>query len=250
LVPTLFGPWAAEVVERAAPQPGEAVLDVGCGTGPAARFTADLVKPSGNVIGLDLDAGMLEVARLSAEREGRQVDWRQADVTEMPFADLNFDVVFCCQGLQFFPDKLTALQEMRRVLKSDGRLAASIWRDVTLCPGHLAVSQALAQQSGSTPAPMPPFSLANANEIKSLVQAAGYREIDIASVRKISSFKSASEFVDVLAAGAPSTRKALQSLDEEKKADVISSVTKALEEFTDSHGLQLPMESHILMARA
>ena len=120
LVPTLFGPWAAEVVERAAPQPGQRLLDVGCGTGPAVRLAAEQVKPTGHVIGFDLDAGMLEVARRCAEREGHRVEWRQADGIKMPFDDRSFDVVLCCQGLQFFPDKLAALREVRRVLKPDG----------------------------------------------------------------------------------------------------------------------------------
>ena len=168
LIPTLFGPWAAEVVEQAAPRPGESLLDVGCGTGPAARLAAERVGPTGNIIGLDLDPGMLEVARRCAEREGRRADWRQADVIEMPFDDCSFDVVLCCQGLQFFPDKLAALREMRRVLKRDGRLAASIWRDVAYCPGHLAISRALAKQSGTKPESMPPFSLSDPDEIRSL----------------------------------------------------------------------------------
>ena len=108
------------------------------------------------------------MARRCAEREGRRADWRQADVIEMPFDDCSFDVVLCCQGLQFFPDKLAALREMRRVLKRDGRLAASIWRDVAYCPGHLAISRALAKQSGTKPASMPPFSLSDPDEIRSL----------------------------------------------------------------------------------
>lgn len=249
LIPTLFGPWAAEVVERAVPQPGERLLDVGCGTGPAARLAAERVGPTGNVIGLDLDPGMLEVGRRCAEQAGRRVDWCQADVIKMPFDDGVFDIVLCCQGLQFFPDKLAALRQMRRVLKRDGLLVASIWRDVAFCPGHLAISRALAEQSGTKPAPMPPFSLSDPDEIRSLAQAAGFGRMDISSVRKVSPFGSAGEFVDALAAGAPSTRKALQSLDQGEKAAVISSVTESLRAYTDTDGLRLPMESHILMAR-
>ena len=82
LVPTLFGPWAAEVVDRAALRPGESLLDVGCGTGPAARLAAELVGPSGHVTGLDVNAGMLAVARRCAERAGHQIDWHKGDVAE------------------------------------------------------------------------------------------------------------------------------------------------------------------------
>ena len=250
LMPTLFGPWAAEVVDRAAPQSGEHLLDVACGTGAAARFAAKHVGPTGHVIGLDLDAGMLEVARQCAEREGIHIEWRQADVIEMPFGDQDFDVVLCCQGLQFFRQKLDALREIHRILKPEGRLTASVWREVAFCPGHLAISKALVEQSGMKPAPMPPFSLPNAEEIRSLAHAAGFRKANITSVRKLSPFASAKEFVDALSAGAPSTRKSLESLDQDARNAVNSSVTKALQDFTDSEGLKLPMESHILEARA
>lgn len=250
LMPTLFGPWAAEVVKRAAPEAGERVLDVGCGTGPAARFSADRVGPTGLVFGVDIDAGMLEVGRRCAEREGRKIEWRKGDVAELPFEDQQFDVLLCCQGLQFFPDKPSALTEMRRVLKPDGRLVASVWRDVQFCPGHLAVAKALAGLSGTEPAPMPPFSLGDADEIRYLAESAGFRDVSVSTERKISPFGSANDFVDALAGGAPSTRRALQGLDGNKVETVISQVTEMLREFTDTAGLQLPLESNLLFARA
>ena len=250
LMPTLFGPWAAEVVERAAPQPGERLLDVGCGTGAAARFAAERLGSSGRVVGLDIDAGMLEVAKRCAERDGHQIDWHKGDVIELPFDDQEFDLVVCCQGLQFFPDKATALGEMHRVLKPEGRLIASVWRDVRCCPGHLALARALADLNGTEPAPMPPFSLANADDIRSLAATAGYRNVNVAALRKISPFASVNEFVDALAGGAPSTRRALESLDQDKIDAVIISVTEMLQEYTNEQGLQLPMESHILTAEA
>lgn len=249
LVPTLFGPWAVEVVDRAALQSGEFVLDVGCGTRPATRLAAERVGKSGHVSGLDLNEGMLAVAKRCAEREGHRIEWHKGDVTELPFEDEEFNVVLCCQGLQFFPDKQAALAQMHRVLKSGGRIAASIWRDVEFCPGHSALAHALAEQSGTKPGPMPPFSLGDAGEIRTLAAAAGFQNPDVSAVRRISPFGSAREFIDALAAGAPSTRQALQSLDENEKDTVITSVTKALRDITDSRGLQLPLESHILTAR-
>jgi len=237
------------VVERAAPLPGERVLDVGCGTGPAARFSAERVGTTGEVIGLDIDAGMLEVGQRCAEREGHLIEWKRGNAVALPFGDQQFDIVLCCQGLQFFPDKPAALKEMRRVLKLDGRLVASVWRNVTFCPGHLAVAKALADLSDTEPAPMPPFSLADADEIQSLAHLAGFRSVSVSSVRKISPFGSAREFVDALAGGAPSTRRALAGLGEDKVATVISSVTELLRDFIDAGGLQLPMESNILFAR-
>src|SRR5579871_2711115 len=63
LVPTIFRPWAADLVALAAPQPGERILDVACGTGAVAREAARVMGANGSVTGLDLNVGMLSIAR-------------------------------------------------------------------------------------------------------------------------------------------------------------------------------------------
>jgi ubiquinone/menaquinone biosynthesis C-methylase UbiE len=126
LVPALFGPLAERLVRLAAPGPGEPVLDVACGTGIVARRAAASVGPDGAVAGVDLNAGMLEVAGEAAADVRPPIDWRAVDAADLPFADGAFDIVFCQQGLQFFPDRTAALREMRRVLVPSGRLALAI----------------------------------------------------------------------------------------------------------------------------
>jgi ubiquinone/menaquinone biosynthesis C-methylase UbiE len=112
LVPAIFGPWAADLVALAAPQPGEHVLDVACGTGVVVRLVAPHVGPRGHVVGLDLHAGRLAVARALPPAPGAVVEWREGDALALPFAEAVFDLVCCQQGLQFFPDRRTALREM------------------------------------------------------------------------------------------------------------------------------------------
>jgi ubiquinone/menaquinone biosynthesis C-methylase UbiE len=71
---------------------------------------------------------MLRVAERCARNEGATgIEWHNGDVGAMPFSDGAFDTVICQQGLQFFPDKAAALQEMARVLAPGGRLALSVW---------------------------------------------------------------------------------------------------------------------------
>src|SRR5712664_1454339 len=103
MVPAIFGPWAVDLVKLAALIPGERVLDVACGTGIVARLAAERVGPMGRVIGLDLNAGMLTVAR-SASAGTENIEWREGNATALPFADKTFELVLCQQGLQFFPD--------------------------------------------------------------------------------------------------------------------------------------------------
>ena len=116
LVPAKFGPWAADLVALGAPKSGERVLDVACGTGVVTRLVVPHVGAKGKVVGLDLNAGRLEVARALSSISGITIEWREADVSALPFPDANFDLVTCQQGFQFFPDRLVALREMFRVL--------------------------------------------------------------------------------------------------------------------------------------
>ena len=143
LVPTIFGPWAADLVALAAPQPGERILDAACGTGAVAREAVHVLGASGRVTGLDLNAGMLTIAR-EHDPQG-SVQWQEGSVQAMPFPDGVFTLLLCQQGLQFCPDRAAALREMYRVLASGGRLVLSVWRAMERTPGFLALSQALAR---------------------------------------------------------------------------------------------------------
>jgi ubiquinone/menaquinone biosynthesis C-methylase UbiE len=102
MVPTFFKPWAKELLTRATLQRGERILDVACGTGIVARLAAEQFGSSGYVMGVDLNAGMLEVARAQTPTSGATVEWREGDANALPCADTTFDVVFCQQGFQFF----------------------------------------------------------------------------------------------------------------------------------------------------
>src|SRR5215475_5946293 len=77
IVPAVTALWAADLVERAAPRPGERVLDVACGTGVVARLVTERVR-GGRVLGLDINAGMLAVARSLSPRIGAPIEWHEA----------------------------------------------------------------------------------------------------------------------------------------------------------------------------
>src|SRR5258706_7984540 len=129
LVPAVFGVWAPILVELAQPRRGERVVDVACGTGIVARIVAARVGPTGAVVGVDLNPGMLSVARSVAPTDSRSnapLQWQEASADKLPFPDGSFDVVYCQFGLQFFADRAAALREMtqgswyRRKTRTDG----------------------------------------------------------------------------------------------------------------------------------
>lgn len=105
-------------------QPGERILDVGCGPGYYVAELADRVGPDGAVVGIDLSKEMLAVAG------GRcaglpNAEFRQADATALPVDDEDFDRVLSVQMLEYVPDVDAALAEIRRVLRPGGR--AVLW---------------------------------------------------------------------------------------------------------------------------
>src|SRR5262245_20233146 len=112
IVPAVTALWAADLVTRAAPRPGDRVLDVACGTGIVARLAAERLNGVGRLVGLDINAGMLAVARSIPSHPGLPIEWLEGSALEMPFPDRAFDLVLCQLGLQFFPDRLAALGEM------------------------------------------------------------------------------------------------------------------------------------------
>lgn len=117
-------PVSAVAVDALAPQNGDLVLDVACGTGNAALLAA---KRGARVTGVDASARLLEVAAQRARTEALTGDWRVADVEELPFEDDRFDGVVSVFGVIFARDAVKAAEELRRVAKPGGTLVISAW---------------------------------------------------------------------------------------------------------------------------
>ncbi|PLZ89758.1 hypothetical protein CEN44_12345 [Fischerella muscicola CCMEE 5323] len=143
LVPTILGPAARALVEFAALQAGEAVLDVGCGTGAAARCAAEKVGPAGRVAAVDVNAGMIDVAQSLPPVAGATIEWFANSAYELPFAEVEFTAVLCAQTLQFLDDRPRALAEMYRVLKPGGPVVVTAWGPPERCEFLTAVMPAL-----------------------------------------------------------------------------------------------------------
>ena len=115
--------WREQAADRAALQPGDAVLDVCCGTGDLALELAPRVSPGGNIIGCDFSEPMLDLAREKAAGRGASsIRFEWADALRLPYDAGRFDAVTVGFGIRNLSDLDLGLREMARVLKPGGRL--------------------------------------------------------------------------------------------------------------------------------
>lgn len=125
LVPMIFEPYAADLVNRLASRPLARVLEIAAGTGVVTRKLASALPESIAIVATDLNQPMLDMATKTGTR--RPVEWRQADAMQLPFEDATFDAVVCQFGVMFFPDKSKAFSEARRVLRPGGVFMFNVW---------------------------------------------------------------------------------------------------------------------------
>jgi ubiquinone/menaquinone biosynthesis C-methylase UbiE len=121
-------PAQSLMLDMAALQPGERVLDVACGTGLVSFRIIDAVGEKGVVVGTDISGEMVEAARrLAAERGVQNAGFERFDAEELKLNDESFDAAVCALGLMYVPDPVKALGEMRRLLRPGGRAAVAVW---------------------------------------------------------------------------------------------------------------------------
>ncbi|MGE3542207.1 MAG: class I SAM-dependent methyltransferase [Candidatus Tectimicrobiota bacterium] len=243
--------WAAMLVELAAPAEGERVLDVACGTGVVARYVAPLVGPTGSVVGLDLNAEMLTLARAMPQQEGVPMVWREGNATALPFPAASFDLVCCQQGVQYFPDRPAALQEMHRVLVPGGRLALGVWRGLAHQPFYAVLAEALERYGGPETAMSlrAAFRLAEADALRTLVAGAGFHAVRVRIQSRLTRHPSLAEFTLGYLAGTPMAG-AVAALDTTTRTALVAHVCTALRAYVDDEGMAIPWEAHLVTAQA
>jgi SAM-dependent methyltransferase len=141
LVPLIFEPYAIDLAQRVAALPLTNVLELAAGTGVVTRRLAMALPPSVFIIATDLHQPMLDLA--AAVGTSRPVEWRQADAMALPFDKASFDAVVCQFGVMFFPDKVRAFAEARRVLRRGGVFIFNVWDRIEENEFSHLVTQAL-----------------------------------------------------------------------------------------------------------
>lgn len=244
-VPAVFAPLAQVVVGQTAIPAHARVLDVACGSGIVARTVAAQPGVAGTIVGLDLSPAMLAAAARASASAGHAIEWVQGSAQELPFPDASFDVVFCQQGMQFFPDRQGAVNEMARVLAPGGEVVITTWRGLDENPFFAGLARAVRTHIGS-PALEAPFSLGDPGELAALLLGAGFAQVSVEPVAITADYAFPHEFVARQIRASAAAIPALQALTEADLDALIASVQDDLRETvqaaTVGDRLQAPMQ--------
>jgi SAM-dependent methyltransferase len=243
-VPAIFANSAVVLADAAGIQRGDRVLDVGCGTGAVTREAARRVGAAGRVVGLDLNPRMLAVA----ERVAPEIEWRQGDAGDLPFADATFDVVVSQFAFMFFPDQAHALRGMWRVLPPGGRLAVAVCGALAETSGYAALAEVA--ERVCTPAVVDllrsPYSLGDRARLAELARAAGIDGANVETVQSPVRFPSIDALVHTEIMASPIR----DVIDEASFEALVQGAREALARWRKADGeVAFPLPVHILTAR-
>lgn len=249
LVPAILGPAAVALVEYAGPRPGQAVLDVGCGTGAAARGAAERVGRSGRVVGVDVNAGMIDVAQSLPPVDGAEVAWSVQSACALAFPDGAFDVVLCAQTLQFVEDRQRALAEMHRVLVPGGELAVSLWCNLGASPYFDALVRSVTRHIGADTAAglRAACGLSDPRAIRALIEGAGFRRFEAVVEELDLPLPELAGFVP-RHVGATPMAAGYRSATEAQQRAVVRDVVDELARFRVQGEWRLPFRTHLAKA--
>ncbi len=205
LVPLIFESYARDLATRVAAAGPHDVLETAAGTGVLTRAMASCLPTTARIVATDLNAPMLDQA---AKRQAgaRRIEWRQADALALPFPAESFDVVACQFGAMFFPDKVAAYKEARRVLRSGGHLIFNVWDRISENEFADVVTQALAAIFPDDPPRFmarTPHGYHDVEQIRRELSAAGFSNIGIDAMDETSRASSPREAAVAYCHGTP-----------------------------------------------
>ncbi|HET9115270.1 MAG TPA: methyltransferase domain-containing protein [Gaiellaceae bacterium] len=240
--PLLFEPYARHVAEGVAAWRPDSLLETAAGTGIVTRAVQEAV-PEAVIVATDINPAVVEFA---AQREtSERVSFQQADAQDLPFEDASFDLVLCLFGVMFFPDKVRANTEARRVLRSGGRYVLVTFDRLDLNPIPQAAGEAVASLFADDPRYMErgPFSYTDARLVEQDLRSAGFEAVELETVA-LSTRVTARDAARGIVLGSP-FRAEIERLDDsalERATDAVEQALRAWDATT------APMSAHIATA--
>lgn len=249
-----FNVHSLRALDAADPTPGEAVLDIGSGSGTSSLQIAERLGSSGSVLGADISSTMVEGATKRAEAAGvSNLSFMVADLQIQRF-DRPFDLVFSQFGVMFFADPSAAFANIHAALKPTGRIAFVCWQAPSKNSLMTLPRRALASVLPAAPAPDPngpgPFMLSDSDALSALIEGAGFSSVAVrGSEAKLNLGRNIDEASERLFQTSP----VMGNLDETdpplaKKAQ--SALRDSLVSFAGPNGVELDSATWIVTAQA
>ncbi|MGZ6791387.1 MAG: class I SAM-dependent methyltransferase [Mycobacteriales bacterium] len=202
----MLEPLGRRVLAAAALQPGERVLDVGCGAGQLSLQAAEAVGPTGSVLGVDVAAGLLAVAR-SRGSGVPQAQFLQADAQEHDLGKGAFDAVVSRFGVMFFADPVAAFGNLAHATRPGGRLAFVAWQPAVVNEWATVPITAAVPHTGLPSLPPPgapgPFAFGDPEVVRGVLTDAGWADLQVEDVQTtlwVGGARTAEEAVDHMTA--------------------------------------------------
>lgn len=178
-----LAPLGRAAMRALALQPGEAVLDVGCGAGATTLELAEQIGAAGRATGVDISRPLLETARGRAEQLAN-VEFLEADGQSHPFPVAGYDALFSRFGVMFFSEPTAAFANLRRALKPGGRMAFVCWQapaanPIMTLPMQAALAHVPAPPPAADPTAPGPFAFADADRLRGILDAAGFSGVAV-----------------------------------------------------------------------
>lgn len=240
-LPALFQEWCPLVIEAANIESGHRVIDVACGTGVLAIAALETVVPEGTVVGVDINEGMLNIARSKSS----SVEWLNAPAEALPFNDNHFDCVVSQFGLMYFENQSGAIREMMRILRPGGSATVVVWDRLSSNPG-LAAEEHLWQQVFGDEVDEAPYKLGDKTALESLFRGSGVIDIQIATREGTARFDSIEHWIQTGSKGWTED----DALTDDQLELLLGTAERELTEFRTKQGtVAFPTSAHIVTAR-
>jgi ubiquinone/menaquinone biosynthesis C-methylase UbiE len=237
---TQLEPAQTVLLELAALNRRDRVLDVACGTGLVSLRAAALLDPEREVVGTDISEQMIGAARAVARDRGiPNVRFERMDAEELRFPVRSFDAILCALGLMYVPDPERAVREFHRVLRPSGRAVAAVWGQRSKC-GWAEIFSIVDARVQSDVCPMF-FRLGTGEGLGSAFAAAGFEDIVTRRLETRLNYACAEEACLAAFAGGP-VGLAYSRFSEEVKAEAHKEYLISLEPFRHGEGYSIPGE--------
>lgn len=228
------------LLEMAALQPGEHVIEVASGTGLVTFRAAGAVGPAGSLLATDISAAMMETLAREARANGfANVPARRMDAEALDVPAASFDAALCALGLMYVPDPVAALAQMLRALKPGGRVVCAVWGARSRC-GWAGIFPIVDARVQSEVCPMF-FSLGTGDALAEGMRAAGFTAIESRRISTVLHYGSPEDACGAAFAGGP-VALAYSRFDEETRAAAHADYLASIEPWRNGSTFEVPGE--------